>query len=86
MTEFYAIREKTYEFAVDDGKIIKENKKAKGIKKCIIKNELMFQDYKNSLFNDDVILKSQLRFKSDHHVCTEKTNKTALSSNDDKRI
>ena len=86
MTEFYAIRGKTYEFAVDDGKKIKENKKAKGTKKCIIKNELIFQDYKNSLFNDEVILKSQLRFKSDHHVYTEKTNKTALSSNDDKRI
>ena len=87
MTEFCAIRAKTYAFAVDDGKKNKENKKAKGAKKCVIKNELMLQDYKNSLFNDEVTRKSQLRFKSDHHnVYTEKINKIALSSNDDKRI
>ena len=68
-------------------KKIKENKKAKGTKKCVIKNELMLQDYKNSLFNDEVIRKSQLRFKSDFHdVYTEKINKIALSSNNDKRI
>ena len=47
----------------------------------------MLQDYKNSQFNDEVIRKSQLRFKSDcHDVYTEKINKIALSSNDDKRI
>ena len=78
--------EQKHAFAVDDGKKIKENKKAKGTKKCVIKNELMLQDYKNSLFNDEVIRKSQLRFKSDcHDVYTEKINKIALSSNDDKR-
>ena len=87
MTEFCAIRPKTYAFAVDDGNKIKENKKAKGTKKCVIKNELMLQDYKNSLFNDEVIRKLQLRFKSDcHDVYTEKINEIALSSNDDKRI
>ena len=39
-------------------KKIKENKKAKGTKKCVIKNELMLQDSKNSLFNDEVVRKS----------------------------
>ena len=68
-------------------KKLKKIKKAKGTKKRVIKNELMLQDYKNSLFNDEVIRKSQLRFKSDcHDVYTEKINKIALSSNDDKRI
>ena len=38
-------------------KKIRDNKKAKGTKKCVIKNELMLQDYKNSLFNDEVIRK-----------------------------
>ena len=34
-----------------------------------------------------MILKSQQRFKSDHHkVYTEEVNKTALSSSDDKRL
>ena len=44
MTEFCAIRAKTYVFAVDGGKKIKENKKAKGTKKSVLKNELMLQD------------------------------------------
>ena len=64
-----------------------EKKKAKGIKKCIMKHRLMFENYKDSLINDKTILKSQLRFKSDHHdVYTEEVNKIALSSNDDKRL
>ena len=47
----------------------------------------MFVNYKDSLFNDKIILKSQQRFRSDHHrVCTEEVNKIALSSNDDKRL
>ena len=48
---------------------------------------LCLKNYKDSLFNDKVILKSQQRFKSDHHkVYTEEVNKIALSSNDDKRL
>ena len=47
----------------------------------------MFKNYKDSLFNDKVILKSQQRFRSDRHeVYTEEINKIALSSNDDKRL
>ena len=42
-------------------------KKAKEIKRCVIKRRLMFENYKDSLFNNKTILKSQLRFKSDHH-------------------
>ena len=39
------------------------------------------------MFNGEVILKSQQRFKSDHHkVYTEEVNKIALSSDDDKRL
>ena len=47
----------------------------------------MFENYKDCLFNDKIILKSQQRFKSDHHrVYTEDVNKIALSSDDDKRL
>ena len=64
-----------------------EHKKAKGTKKCIIKQRLMFENYKDSLFNDKTILRSQLKFKNDlHNVYTEEVNKIALSSNDDKRL
>ena len=64
-----------------------EKKKAKGTKKCIVKTEITFKNYADALFNDEVIIKSQQRFRSDHHkVYTEEVNKIALSSNDDNRI
>ena len=47
----------------------------------------MFENYTDSLFNHKTILKSQRRFKNDHHdVYTEQINKIALSSKDDKRL
>ena len=47
----------------------------------------MFENYKDSLFNNKTILKLQLKFKSDHHdVYTEEINKIALSSSDNKRL
>ena len=47
----------------------------------------MFENYKDSLFKNKTILQSQLRFKSDRqNGYTEKVNKIALSSNDDKRL
>ena len=36
-----------------------EKKKAKGTKKCVIKRILMYENYKDCLFNDEVILRSQ---------------------------
>ena len=49
-----------------------ETKKTKGVKRCAIKRRLMFENYKDSLFNNKTIMQSQLRFKSDHHnVYTE---------------
>ena len=82
MKEFCTLRAKTYAYLMDDDI---EKKKAKGTKKCIITHRTMFEDYKHSLFNNNTILRSQLRFKSDlHNVYTEEINKTALNSNDDK--
>ena len=47
----------------------------------------MFEHYKDCLFNAKTLIKSQLRFKSDHHnVYTDGVNKIFLSSNDDKRL
>ena len=82
--EFVTLRPKTYSYLTDDGK---EDKKAKGTKKCIIKKMIKFNDYKKCLLNDEVIFKSQQRFISKKHdVYTENINKIALSNNDDKRI
>ena len=36
-----------------------EKKKAIGTKKCLIKRILKFNDYKDCLFNNKIILKSQ---------------------------
>ena len=48
---------------------------------------LKFSDYKDCLLNNEIILKSQQRFKSEKHdVYTEEVNKIALSSNNDKRL
>ena len=84
MTEFAARRPKTYSYLMDDGN---SDKKTKGKKKGIIKRRLKFNDYKYCVLNNEIILKSQQRFKSEAHtVYTEEINKTALSSNDDKRL
>ena len=84
MIEFCALRAKAYVFKLDDDT---ENKKAKGTKKCIVKRELILKNYMDSLFNNEVIIKSQQRFRSDHHrVFTEEVNKIAVSSNDDERL
>ena len=65
----------------------RENKKTKGTKKCVMKRKNMFENYTDSLFNSKIILKSQQRFKGDHHkVYAEEVNKIALCSNDDKRL
>ena len=55
MKEFCALRAKTYTYLMDDDN---EKKKAKGIKKCIIEHRLMFENYKDSWFNDKIILQS----------------------------
>ena len=54
---------------------------------CPIKHRLMFENYKDCLFNDKIILKLQQVFRSDHHnVCTVEVKKIILSSNDDKKL
>ena len=57
MKEFVAFRAKTYAYLTDDyddddydkNRII--NEKIKGTKICVIKRELMFENYKDCLFN-----------------------------------
>ena len=84
ITEFVTLRPKTYSYLTDD---CKEDKKAKGTKKCLIKRRLKFNDYKDCLLNNEIILKSQQRFKSERHdVYTEEINKIALTINDDKTL
>ena len=62
-------------------------KKRKEQNNCVIKRIIKFNDYKNCLFKNEIMLKSQQKFKSEaHNVYTEKVNKIALSRYDDKRF
>ena len=54
MTEFVVLRPKTYSYLMDDGN---SDKKAKGTKKCLIKPILKFNDCKDCLINNEIILK-----------------------------
>ena len=45
MTEFVALRPKTYSYLMDDGN---SDKKAKGTKKCVIKQYLSLMIIKNA--------------------------------------
>ena len=84
ITEFVALRPKASSYKTEDNV---ELKKAKGTKKCIINKMLSFNDYKNCLFDNVKVLRSQQRFKSENHIVyTENINKIALSCNDDKRF
>ena len=84
MKKFCALRAKTYTHLMDDDS---ENKKVKTVKRCVIKRALMFENYKDSLFSNKAIMRSQQRFKSNHHnVYTEEVHKIALNSIDNKRL
>ena len=53
----------------------------------MIENQIIFKDYINVLFDKVSLIKSQFGFRSrNHEIYTEKINKIALSSNDNKRI
>ena len=47
----------------------------------------MFVNFKDCLFNNKTVYRSQKRFKSYYHVVyTEEVNKIVLNCNDDKRL
>ena len=60
---------------------IKEQKEQK-----ITKRKIKFKNYKDWLLNNEIILKSKHRFKSEAHIYTTQINKTAISRKDDKRL
>ena len=82
ITEFIALRPKTYSYLTDNDQI---DKKTKRTKKCIIRKMIKFDDYKKCLLNAKVILKSQQRLISTKQdVSIKDVNKKALSNDDDK--
>ena len=86
MTEFVALRPKLYAYRKLDGA---EDKNEKGIKKCVVKKKLDFDDYKKCLFDSKSksIYRLQLMFRSrKHEVHMVEVNKVALNRDDDRRI
>ena len=83
MAELVTLRPKMYAYKTGSA----ESKKCKGIKKCVVKKTVSFEDYKNCLFGGGPSYRSQLMFRSSkHEVRMLEVNKLALSRNDDKRI
>ena len=81
--EFVGLRAKLYSFIMEDGK---ENKRCKGVKKQIVKNNITHEDYKTCLRTGKEQLRKQNILRSyEHEVFTEEVDKVALSALDDKR-
>ena len=83
MKEFISLRPKMYSYRVGNS----EPKKCKGIKKCVVKKTISFDNYKRCLFSREWSHRSQLLCRSrEHEVKTLEVNKLALSREDDNRI
>ena len=83
MEEFVTLRPKMYSYRTSS----KESKKCKGIKKCVVRKTITFEDYKNCLFSGDIYCRSQLMFRSSlHKIQTLEVNKLAFNKDEDKRI
>ena len=63
MKEFVSFRPEMYSYRVEKD----EPKKCKGIKKCVVKKMISFEDYKRCLFEGRLIHRSQMMFRSKKH-------------------
>ena len=84
ITHFIGLRPKLYTFKVEEKG---ETRKAKGVKKNVIKKSLSFEDYKKCLYTEDELMKEMNIIRSqNHNIYSMTINKVALSANDDKRL
>lgn len=84
VTEFVGLRSKCY--AVRTLGRVDKMKKAKGVKKNVLKNKVTFDDYYNCIKNNCIEMRSQCTFRSKNHtIYTISTEKIALNPFDDKR-
>ena len=84
ITEFVGLRAKMYSYKVDEI----EEKKAKGVKKNVIKKDISFDDYYKCLIEKvkPFYRKMNLIRSHKHEIYSETVNKVALSADDDKRV
>ena len=70
LTKFVGLRAKTYSYLIHDGR---EDKKANGTKKCIIKN-IKFENYKNCL--EATQLKNKINHLEKKKISTDSLTKS----------
>ena len=81
--EFIGLRSKMYSYIKDNQK---GGKTAKGIKKNVIKNNIIHDDYKETLFNNKQMYHKMKTIRSENHqLGSYELNKVSLSCFDDKR-
>ena len=80
--EFVGLKSKMYSYLLGE----EEHKKAKGVKKNVVKKEIRHQDYKNVLFNNKIMHHQMNTIRSElHQINSYHINKVSLSPYDDKR-
>ena len=82
ITNFVGLRAKLYAYKIEGA----EEKKCKGVKKSVVKRDICFDDYINTLFSQEKQMRVMNLIRCDkHNMYSVKVNKVALSANDDKR-
>ena len=82
ITEFVGLKSKMYSYKTEN----KENKTAKGVKKNVIKCQLSYSDYRDTLFNCTTMRHKMRTIRSEYHqISSYQINKVSLSPFDDKR-
>ena len=83
IAEYIGLRPKLYSIMRADEQVIK---KAKGVKKYVIKKQINFENYRDALFNKKKYTHSMNMLRSmQHNIYGLKVNKTTLSPLDTKR-
>ena len=81
--EFVGLRSKLYSYKMAGV----DYKKAKGVKKNVVKKSITHEDYRDCLFTRRDQSRTMNVIRSHHHdIFTEEVNKIALSADDDKRV
>ena len=84
ITHFVGLRQKLYTYKIEEQG---EKRKAKGVKKYVIKKYLSLDEYKKCLLTEEEGMKEMNVLRSQkHEIFSIKVNKVALSTNDDKRL
>ena len=83
ITEFIGLRSKMYSYIKDNES---GDKKAKGIKKSVVKNNIEHDNYRKTLFNNEQMHHKMKTIRSvSHQLGSYEINKVSLSCFDDKR-